>query len=260
VVSIPCTNAIEVMTSKRWLKHLTIKGKPRRNVLIPGPVAMPPLPKDEDPMVGQPPLKVWVDPEATIPGRMGKVESVTPIAVPAAKQPAIAAVAAPPEAVSVVKVAPSPVRLVGDPEERAIAAWEQMIDSGDRFALSHWVARANLGSRSTQGERWYGVFDAVKDAVGRVNQGQPLAQFRGVVAAEVAKMPRKFTVSRKKYKPVGAAMPPILDQLKAEATALDAAIAPANQALVNAQAALNELVSQKRRVLAAIAALEGDNV
>jgi hypothetical protein len=279
VVSIALTNAIEVMTSKKWLRHLVIKaskGNPRRNVLIPGPVPMPPLPKDEEVCPG-PPLKVWVDPSVIDPAAGSRVRpswvdakkepapEVVPIAVPAAlkpvaaKQPAIAAVAAPPEAVSVVKVAPSPVRLVGDPEERAIAAWEQMIDSGDRFAQRDWIYRANLGSRSTMGPRWHGVYDAVKDAVGRVNQGQPLAQFRGVVAAEVAKMPRKFTVSRKKDKPV-AVMPSVLEQLKAEAETLDAAFWLAKAEADRAVNALNELIARKDRVAAAIAALEGDNV
>ena len=263
VVSIPLTNAIEVMTSKKWLKHLVIratKTTPVRNVLIPGPVPMPPLPKDDEPEPG-PPLKVWVDPEATIPGRMGRIEPATPIAIPAAKQKAVAAVAAPPEAVVVMKVEPAPsappARIVGTPEERAIAAWEQMIDAGDRFAQRNWIYRANLGSRSTMGPRWECVYAAVKGAIEKINQGQPMGQFRGVVAEAVAEMPPKFTVTRKKPDRV---LPSVLEQLKAEAEALEDAIAPANAELHRAQSALDELLSRKSRVMAAIAALEGDNV
>lgn len=258
VGTVAFSNAIEVMTSKRWLKHLVVKaskGIPRRNVCIPGPVTMPPLPKDDEPAPG-PPLKVWIDPEATIPGRMGKLE---PVALPM-RQKAVAAVAAPPEAVSVMRMesAPVPARLVGTPEERAIEAWGQMISACDRFAQRDWIYRANMGSRSTMGPRWYAVYDAVKGAIERINAGAPKEQFRGVVAEAVAQMPPRGTIPRKKK--ASKVLPSVLDQLRGEVAALDGAIVPANAALHRAQSALDELLGRKSRVMAAIAALEGDNV
>jgi hypothetical protein len=76
VTTIAFSNAMQTMTSKRWLAYLKLagqgSGRPRQEVVMLGPVPMPVLPPDGAPLPG-PPLTVTYDPTLISKSAKGEV-------------------------------------------------------------------------------------------------------------------------------------------------------------------------------------------
>lgn len=110
----------------------------------------------------EPPLKVWVDPSV--------IER--PRAEPRGDRPVeVVKIKVPKELKTAAKAMDQPVqtttikRYEGAADERAIAAWADLVVEGKPFTRTKWCTAARLATGVKKGRRWVKVYAAVDDAI-----------------------------------------------------------------------------------------------
>ena len=171
-LSVAFINAMDTMVAKKWLKFEvkpgTNKSRSKRVVVL-GPEPMPSLGPDNA-AIGGPPITVYRD--ASVINRMTKE------AVQVNEKPEIVSIQLPPNLLGVAKpkavataakdmsqpTASTTIKTYeGTPNDRAIAVWEDLIESGKPFRRSTWCRAANIPNGAVK--RWVPLYEAVDDAI-----------------------------------------------------------------------------------------------